>query len=94
MHLHFEPRYVQTLLVWGTNSAVLAHWMLNEKLNIFGMLGCVLCITGSLTIVLHAPEEQPIHSLVQLWLMAMQPGESHLAPAVIHAYSQRMQPAA
>ncbi|KAK9801955.1 hypothetical protein WJX73_010322 [Symbiochloris irregularis] len=55
-------------------SAVLAHWMLNERLNIFGMLGCMLCITGSLTIVLHAPEERPIASLVQIWLMAMQPG--------------------
>ena len=58
------------------HSAVLAHWMLSEKLNIFGMLGCVLCITGSLTIVLHAPEEQPIHSLLQVWLMAMQRGGS------------------
>ncbi len=37
-------------------SAVLAHWLLQEKLNVFGVLGCLLCIVGSLVIVLHAPE--------------------------------------
>ena len=57
-------------------SAVLAHMMLNEKLNIFGILGCVLCIVGSMTIVLHAPEEREIVSLLQVWNMALQPGES------------------
>ncbi|KAK9916826.1 hypothetical protein WJX75_007477 [Coccomyxa subellipsoidea] len=55
-------------------SAVLAHIMLNERLNIFGILGCVLCIVGSLTIVLHAPEEREITSLLQVWNMALQPG--------------------
>lgn len=48
--------------------------MLNEKLNIFGILGCVLCIVGSMTIVLHAPEEREIVSLLQVWRMALQPG--------------------
>lgn len=57
-------------------SAVLAHVMLNERLNIFGILGCVLCIVGSMTIVLHAPEERAIVSLLQVWNMALQPGES------------------
>ena len=55
-------------------SAVLAHVMLNERLNIFGILGCVLCIVGSMTIVLHAPEEREIVSLLQVWNMALQPG--------------------
>ncbi|CAL8467064.1 g6600 [Coccomyxa elongata] len=55
-------------------SAVLAHIMLNERLNIFGILGCVLCIVGSMTIVLHAPEEREITSLLQVWNMALQPG--------------------
>jgi hypothetical protein len=59
-------------------SAVLAHMMLNEKLNIFGILGCVLCIVGSMTIVLHAPEEREIVSLLQVWNMALQPGERSL----------------
>ena len=55
-------------------SAVLAHLLLNEKLNAFGIVGCVLCVTGSLAIVLHAPEETPITSVLQIWDLAMQPG--------------------
>jgi len=49
---------------------------LKEQLNIFGILGCVLCITGSVTIVLHVPAEQPIESVAQVWALAMQPGEA------------------
>ena len=56
-------------------SAVLAHIMLNERLNLFGILGCTLCITGSMTIVLHAPEEREISSLLQVWQMALHPGD-------------------
>jgi hypothetical protein len=41
----------------------------------FGIVGCVLCITGSLAIVLHAPEEAPITSVIQVWKLAMQPCE-------------------
>ena len=41
-------------------SAVLSHYVLNEKLNTFGWLGCALCIVGSANIVLHAPEEKEI----------------------------------
>uniref|UniRef100_A0A0D9WBM7 Probable magnesium transporter n=1 Tax=Leersia perrieri TaxID=77586 RepID=A0A0D9WBM7_9ORYZ len=37
--------------------AILAHVMLPEKLHIFGVLGCILCVVGSTTIVLHAPAE-------------------------------------
>lgn len=55
-------------------SAVLAHYLLNEKLNLFGLLGGMLCVAGSLTIVLHAPEERPITSLTQVWQLALQPG--------------------
>ncbi|CAN6552457.1 unnamed protein product [Malus baccata var. baccata] len=46
-------------------SAVLAHFVLEEKLHIFGVLGCVLCVVGSTSIVLHAPQETPIHSVKQ-----------------------------
>ena len=55
-------------------SAILAHALLNERLNVFGLLGCVLCITGSLGVVLHAPEEDAITSVLQVWDLAMQPG--------------------
>lgn len=54
-------------------SAILAHIMLNEKLNVFGMLGCLLCIVGSVTIVLHSPEERVLHSVKEVWHLAAQP---------------------
>ncbi|TQE03590.1 hypothetical protein C1H46_010905 [Malus baccata] len=55
-------------------SAVLAHFVLKEKLHIFGVLGCVLCVVGSVSIVLHAPQEKPIYSVKQVWHHATQPG--------------------
>jgi hypothetical protein len=55
-------------------SALLADLMLNEKLNVFGWVGCGLCINGSVTIVLHAPAERPLSSVLEVWEMAMQPG--------------------
>ncbi|GMI64337.1 hypothetical protein like AT4G13800 [Hibiscus trionum] len=47
-------------------SSVLAHFILKERLHIFGMLGCALCVVGSTTIVLHAPRERNIESVKQV----------------------------
>ncbi|KAK8491326.1 hypothetical protein GQ457_01G033540 [Hibiscus cannabinus] len=55
-------------------SAVLAHFILKERLHIFGMLGCALCVVGSTTIVLHAPKERNIESVKQVWQLATEPG--------------------
>lgn len=55
-------------------SAVLAHIILREKLHIFGVLGCALCVVGSTTIVLHAPQEQEINSVIEVWNLATEPG--------------------
>ncbi|GAB4844073.1 hypothetical protein Ancab_014037 [Ancistrocladus abbreviatus] len=55
-------------------SAVLAHFILKERLHIFGVLGCVLCVVGSTTIVLHAPHEKTIISVKQVWQLATEPG--------------------
>ncbi|XP_020110169.1 probable magnesium transporter NIPA2 isoform X2 [Ananas comosus] len=55
-------------------SAVLAHFILGEKLHIFGILGCVLCVVGSTTIVLHAPKERNIESVKEVWHLATEPG--------------------
>ncbi|KAJ4766352.1 magnesium transporter NIPA (DUF803) [Rhynchospora pubera] len=55
-------------------SATLAHMILQERLHIFGMLGCVLCIVGSTTIVLHAPQERAIGSVTEVWDLATEPG--------------------
>ncbi|KAI8562071.1 hypothetical protein RHMOL_Rhmol03G0006400 [Rhododendron molle] len=54
-------------------SAVLAHCILKEKLHQLGVLGCVMCIAGSVIIVIHAPQERPITSVQEVWTMATQP---------------------
>ncbi|XP_008394215.1 probable magnesium transporter NIPA7 isoform X3 [Malus sylvestris] len=54
-------------------SAVLAHFLLKEKLQKMGMLGCLLCIVGSTEIVLHSPEEQSLSSVQEIWELAIQP---------------------
>ncbi|XP_015693271.1 probable magnesium transporter NIPA3 isoform X2 [Oryza brachyantha] len=54
-------------------SAVLAHFILNERLHALGVLGCVMCIAGSVVIVIHAPQEQEITSVREIWNMAIQP---------------------
>lgn len=56
-------------------SAVLAHFMLGEKLQKMGMLGCLLCIVGSTMIVLHAPQEKSLSSVLEIWQLAVQPGK-------------------
>lgn len=64
-------------------SAVLAHIILREKLNIFGILGCVLCVVGSTTIVLHAPQEREIESVTEVWGLATEPAFLFYAAMVI-----------
>uniref|UniRef100_A0A6N2LHU4 Probable magnesium transporter n=1 Tax=Salix viminalis TaxID=40686 RepID=A0A6N2LHU4_SALVM len=54
-------------------SAVLAHFLLREKLQKMGVLGCLLCIVGSTVIVLHAPKERSINSVIEIWELAIQP---------------------
>lgn len=56
------------------NSAALAHVILREKLHIFGILGCALCVVGSTTIVLHAPRERQLDSVKEIWDLATEPG--------------------
>ncbi|XP_019155474.1 PREDICTED: probable magnesium transporter NIPA4 isoform X2 [Ipomoea nil] len=53
-------------------SAILAHIVLKEKLHLLGILGCVMCIAGSVIIVIHAPQERPISSVKEVWYMATQ----------------------
>ncbi|CAA0814058.1 Probable magnesium transporter NIPA4 [Striga hermonthica] len=53
--------------------AVLAHIILRERLHIFGILGCALCVVGSTTIVLHAPQEREIESVKEVWDLATEP---------------------
>lgn len=59
-------------------SAVLAHFLLKEKLGKMGILGCLLCVVGSVVIVLHAPQEESIDSVEEIWELATQPGMLHI----------------
>ena len=54
-------------------AAVLSHFLLDERLNLFGWLGCVLCVLGSLQIVLHAPEERAVSGVAELRALASKP---------------------
>lgn len=60
-------------------SAVLAQIVLKEKLHPLGILGCVMCIAGSIVIVIHAPQEHAISSVKEIWYMATQKGEMLLS---------------
>ncbi|KAK1571799.1 hypothetical protein Q3G72_023197 [Acer saccharum] len=66
-------------------SAGLAHIILRERLHIFGVLGCVLCVVGSTSIVLHAPQEREIESVKEVWDLATEPGFLLYAAFVIAA---------
>ena len=46
-----------------TYSAILSSTLLNEKLNLHGKIGCLICIIGSTIIVIHAPEEEEVNDL-------------------------------
>ncbi|KAI3515119.1 hypothetical protein L1887_13870 [Cichorium endivia] len=50
-------------------SAVLAYIILKERLHIFGVVDCALCVVGSTTIVLHAPEECAIESVREVTII-------------------------
>jgi hypothetical protein len=47
-------------------SALLSSRYLNEKLNLLGKLGCVICILGSTVVIIHAPKEQDIQTMDEL----------------------------
>lgn len=66
-------------------SAALAHAILQEKLHTFGILGCILCVVGSITIVLHAPQERDIDSVKEVWDLATEPAFLCYAAIVVAA---------
>ncbi|URE06343.1 hypothetical protein MUK42_18942 [Musa troglodytarum] len=66
-------------------SAVLAHIILRERLHIFGIVGCILCVVGSTTIVLHAPQEREIESVTEVWDLATEPAFLLYATTVLVA---------
>jgi len=47
-------------------SAVLSSYFLNERLNLHGKVGCILCILGSTVIVIHAPHKEEVANLSEM----------------------------
>ncbi|XP_065865901.1 probable magnesium transporter NIPA6 isoform X2 [Euphorbia lathyris] len=54
-------------------SAILAHFMLKERIQKMGVIGCLSCIVGSVVIVIHAPQEHTPNSVEEIWILATQP---------------------
>ncbi|TYH37383.1 hypothetical protein ES332_D12G036400v1 [Gossypium tomentosum] len=54
-------------------SACLAHFMLKERIQKMGIVGCITCIAGSVVIVIHAPQEHTPSSVQEIWTLATQP---------------------
>ncbi|XP_006902044.1 PREDICTED: magnesium transporter NIPA4 [Elephantulus edwardii] len=47
-------------------SAILSSYFLGETLNLLGKLGCVICVAGSTVMVIHAPEEEKITTVIEM----------------------------
>ncbi|KAJ6469396.1 magnesium transporter NIPA-domain-containing protein [Mycena sanguinolenta] len=54
--------------------AVLASFLLNERLGHLGRVGCALCLIGSVIIVLHAPDDKEIETIVDFLEYVFKPG--------------------
>uniref|UniRef100_A0A8C7IBV7 Zgc:101583 n=2 Tax=Oncorhynchus TaxID=8016 RepID=A0A8C7IBV7_ONCKI len=64
-------------------SAVLSSYFLNERLNVHGKMGCLLCILGSTVMVIHAPQEEEVASLTAMAEKLQDPGFIVFAVSVV-----------
>lgn len=82
LNFSWDPlmKFTSLTLLLNLKSAVLAHFMLKERLRQMGILGCVSCIVGSVVIVIHAPQEHTPASVQEVWNLATQPGLSLSVP--------------
>lgn len=64
-------------------SAVLSSYFLNERLNVHGKIGCLLCIIGSTVMVIHAPQEEEVSSLNAMAEKLRDPGFIVYAVSVV-----------
>ncbi|XP_053145194.1 magnesium transporter NIPA4 [Hemicordylus capensis] len=55
-------------------SAILSSYLLGERLNLLGKLGCMLSIVGSTVLVIHAPEEEVVTTLDEMASKLKEPG--------------------
>ncbi|XP_015283853.1 PREDICTED: magnesium transporter NIPA4 [Gekko japonicus] len=55
-------------------SSILSSYLLGERLNLLGKLGCMLSIVGSTVLVIHAPEEEEVTTLNEMSSKLKEPG--------------------
>lgn len=55
---------------------MLSSYFLNERLNVHGKIGCLLCILGSTVMVIHAPQEEEVASLSAMAEKLKDPGRT------------------
>uniref|UniRef100_A0A8C6Z534 NIPA like domain containing 4 n=1 Tax=Nothoprocta perdicaria TaxID=30464 RepID=A0A8C6Z534_NOTPE len=55
-------------------SAIQSSYLLGERLNLLGKLGCMLSIVGSTVMVIHAPEDEEVTTLDEMTLKLREPG--------------------
>ena len=48
---------------------------LGEKLNTLGKIGCLLTVSGSIVIIIHAPKDSEINSLLDFARKLSTPGK-------------------
>ncbi|XP_028815941.1 magnesium transporter NIPA2 isoform X2 [Denticeps clupeoides] len=64
-------------------SAVLSSYFLNERLNVHGKIGCLLCILGSTVMVIHAPQEEEVATLAAMAEKLKDPGFIAFAVSIV-----------
>lgn len=64
-------------------TAILSAIFLKERLSMVGMVGCFLCIIGSVVIVLNAPEESSAATIQEMQHFVIAPGFLSFAGVII-----------
>ncbi|ELU14921.1 hypothetical protein CAPTEDRAFT_138820 [Capitella teleta] len=54
-------------------SAVLASHFLNERLNILGKIGCLLCLIGAVIVIIHSPKDAELGTLEEIFKQYLNP---------------------
>lgn len=73
-----------------SSSALLSSYLLGETLNVLGKLGCLLCLLGSVLLVIHAPQEQEVTSLQDMTSKLLEPGGNGARFSDICRYGNRV----
>ena len=65
-------------------ATVLGAYLLKERLNVVGKLGCAMCLVGSVLIVANAPPDRDVESMDEMLQLVLRPGALTLLGA--HTY--------